>query len=135
MAAIWRTNVAVIGREAVPAGKDGLDIRRHRPVHAGHLHFVIEIGAVTKAADQQRRTMGAGGIDHQIVEGDDGYVAGLAGQRLRQRTADQLGSLFEGEERRLAGMDADRDDHLFGDVQRWTRTSTCPLVIGSKDPG
>lgn len=61
--------------------------------------------------------MGTGGIDDQIVEGDDSDVTGLAGQRLRQGKADQLGSLVERKQRRLAGMDADRDDHLFGAVQ------------------
>src|ERR1043165_4661302 len=30
--------------------KHGLDLRRHGAVHAGHLHLVIEVGAVAQAA-------------------------------------------------------------------------------------
>ena len=37
--------------------EDGLDRRRHRAVHPGHLHFVVEIGGVAQAADQQGRAL------------------------------------------------------------------------------
>ena len=56
MAAIWRTNVAVIGRTVRRRRQEnGLHLRRHGRVHAGHLHLVVEVGGVAQPADQQRR--------------------------------------------------------------------------------
>ena len=70
--AIWRTSVAVMVRDRRACRQEhGLQIRRHRLVHAGHLHLVVEIGAVAQAADQDRGAMLARRVDHQTVEGDD----------------------------------------------------------------
>ena len=72
MPAIWRTSVAVMGRKAGEAGKKTVWMSgRHRGIHGRHLDFVIEVGAVPQAADDQRGPMPSGRLDRQIVEGDD----------------------------------------------------------------
>ena len=51
------------------------------------------------------------------------------------RVADDRPALLEREQRLLAHVLRDRDDHLVEQRQRAPRMSTWPLVIGSKVPG
>jgi hypothetical protein len=91
--------------------KHRVDVGRHGPVHARHLHFVVQVGAVAQAAHQNGRSRIAGGVDHQIAETlhPDAVIVVSGGlQRLR----DQFGALFEAEHRFLAGVNADADDDL-----------------------
>ena len=52
ISAIWRTRVPVMWRTCGAGGEEhGLDAGRHGAVHAGHLHLVVEVGAVAQAAE------------------------------------------------------------------------------------
>ncbi len=44
--------------------EDRLDVWRHRSVHAGHLHLVVEVRAVPQTSDDKAGAMFARGIDH-----------------------------------------------------------------------
>ena len=56
MSAIWRTRLAAMWRTLRRGGDEhGLDRRRHRAVHARHLHLVVEVGAVAQAAEDDAR--------------------------------------------------------------------------------
>ena len=110
MPAICRTNVAVIGRTAGEAGRKYRDhLGRHRAVHARHLHFIVEIGAVAHATDEHGRAGLARRVHHQIRKRDAGQFAlGLA--RKRRAVLVQHGrALFGGKQRGLARVHADRD--------------------------
>ncbi len=56
-------------------------------------------------------------------------------QGLGQRVADQLRPLLEGKQRRLARMDADRDDNLCGDVQRLDQNIQMSIGDRVEGPG
>src|SRR5262249_3001034 len=61
-----------IGRD-MPNGRrgrdvDSLDLRRHLAVHAGHLHFIVEVGTVAQAANDDRSLMGARRINRETRE-------------------------------------------------------------------
>ena len=69
MPAICRTKVAVIGRTSGDAGRNTVwtsgAIAR---VHAGHLHFIIEVRGVAHAPDQERRANPPRRRHHEIAE-------------------------------------------------------------------
>ncbi len=49
-------------------------------IHAGHLHFIVEIGGIAEAAQQGCRAVAARSVDDEIVEGHhlDGARVGKA---------------------------------------------------------
>ena len=72
--------------------------------HAGHLHFVVEIGGIAQAADQQRRAFALGEVHHKAIESRAGE---FGARRLGDRAAGlgQHGKPFlERKHRRLARM-------------------------------
>ena len=110
IAAICRTSVAVIvTHRRGSRNEDGLDVGRHGLVHSGHLHLIVEIGAVAQAADQEGRPGLASGVDGQAVERDDLDQCSLVSSTLAE-SVDQAGAFLGGKQRRFAGMDADGDD-------------------------
>ena len=92
----------------------GLDVGRHRLVHSGHLHFIVEIGAVAQAADEQLRAFALRRRDDEIGKGRDLQFAagffGKIGAGLLQHGRAFLGR----KQRRLAGMNADRKHEPAG---------------------
>ena len=99
--------------------KHRLHLRAQRAVHPRHLHLVIQVGAVAQAADQQRRAMVDGRIDHQVGEGDHLQpILLVGGKELARNVAQHLDPLFEREHRGLAGMHPDRHHHPVGDAER-----------------
>lgn len=87
--------------------EDCLQLRSHRLVHAGHLHLVVEIGAVTQATDHDGCAVLAGRVNHQTGEGDDTNALGLAAEFGGGSLFDQFGTLLKGEQWRLRRLDAD----------------------------
>ncbi len=119
MAAIWRTSVAVMWRTSGRGGEiNGADFRRHHAVHAGHLHLVVEIGAVAQAAHHDFRAVVAGRLHGEAGEGHDLQLAALRLQQIAAGLLDEIGALLDREDRRLAGMDADADDQPVADDGR-----------------
>ena len=135
MPAIWRTNVAVIGRTIGEAGRNTVCIAgRHGLVHARHLHFIVEVGAVAQAADQQRGARLARGLDHQAGKGDAGQ---FAFGRARQRRADLLSMASRSSAENsgaLPGLTPTASTSLSASRTAWRTTSRWPLVTGSNDP-
>ena len=64
-----------VGRDMPDMRRSGdehrLNIREHGPVHARHLHLVVEIGAVAQAAEDHAGAVAARGLDREVAEGDD----------------------------------------------------------------
>ena len=58
-----------VARAGAAGRKTVLDVRRHRAVHPGHLHLVVEVGGVAEPADDDPRARLPRRIDHQPVEG------------------------------------------------------------------
>ncbi len=110
MPAICRTSVAVMGRTMGEAGrKNGLDAGSHGTIHARHLHLIIKVCPVTQAADQQRCTDVAGGLNDETAE-CDGFKPGFFG--MGDGAADihqHCHALIRREDGGLAGVDANRE--------------------------
>ncbi|MNL36158.1 hypothetical protein D3C87_1582280 [compost metagenome] len=68
-----------------------------------------------------------GSVDNEVVEGDHIDVGGALGQKLAQRLADEVRTLVEREERRLARVDADRHDDFARHVQRLNKYVEMPV--------
>ena len=106
----------------------------HGGVHRGHLHLVVEIGAVAQAAHDNRRAVPRRGRNGEIVEGDhlDGDP-GRGGQRLADGPQ-QRRALRRREDRRLGRVDADADHQPVDEGARLRDHVAWPLVTGSKVP-
>src|SRR5215470_16994453 len=67
------------GSDRTHAGRCGqkyrLYLRRHRAVHARHLHFVVEVRAIAQAADQHAGAGAARRRNGEIGKGDAGEFA------------------------------------------------------------
>ena len=111
MPAIWRTSVAVIGRTVGEAGRNTVCTSgRHGLVHAGDLHFVVEVGAVAQAADQDGGAALLRGSDGEIVVGGRlERAAGLRGDRA-EHLLNHLEALLRRKQRLFAGVDPDGHD-------------------------
>ena len=109
---------------------------RHRAVHAGHLHLVVEVGAVAQPADQDRRADLAREIDDQIVEG-----AGLDldARRRAQRRRRPSRSARAGRRPKASAPSTDARRSRPPACRRAgtppSSMSTWPLVSGSNVPG
>ena len=134
MPAICRTKVAVIGRTAGDAAGTWSGRLRHGGVHPGQLHLIVEIGAVADAADQHGGTRPLRGRHHQIVEGlADERTSGRARHR-RTNLLQHDEPVLDREQRRLAGVDPDRQHQPVAQPHGMSTTSRWPLVTGSNDP-
>src|SRR6185503_10948938 len=81
-------------------------------VHAGHLHFVVEVRAVADAADDDRRAVLACGFDGETRKRDDTDIR-FRGSRDRTHLAlEHRNALGIRKHRHLAWIDADADDEL-----------------------
>ncbi len=87
----------------------GVDVRRHGPVHARHLHLVVEVRAVAEAAEDNGRLLRARRIDGERVERDDLDLAARGLGDGRGFRFEHLDPLRRGEERHLARMHPDAD--------------------------
>ncbi len=134
--AIWRTSVAVIGRTGGRRRQEHrLHLRHHRPVHAGHLHLVIEVGAVAQSPDQDGRAFALRRRHHQIVEGE---IADLAAGLARHRLAalgQHVEPLLRRENRGLAGMDADGQHQAVANFGRLPDDIEMTVGDGVERPG
>ena len=87
-----------------------MDLRRHLFIHAGDLHLVIEIGAVTQATDHDGGAVLLRRGDGELVVG--GRVKGAAGlgcNRL-EHVPHHLEPLLDRKQRRFAGVKPNGDD-------------------------
>ena len=133
IAAIWRTSVAVMGRtDGRGRQEHGLQFRRHRRRSCRP--------SASRSRDRCRRAgRGSGSVApclraasiSQPVEGHD-LERDCRPRRVDRRrpTSHQRHALLEGEQRRLAGMDADRDDDPVGDRQR--RLEHVEMAVGER---
>ena len=90
--------------------ENGVHVRRHRAVHASHLHFIIKVRPVAQAAQQNAGPVGAGGVDSQPVKRHDLDLAMAAVSYVRGGCVNQCDLLVQREQRLLARMGADADD-------------------------
>ncbi|MNW11402.1 hypothetical protein D3C71_2088510 [compost metagenome] len=65
------------------------------PVHARHLHLVVEVSAVAQTTHKQLCAALPRGVDHEVVEGDDIDIGGALGQKFEQRLANKVRALVE----------------------------------------
>ena len=79
------------------------------PVHVRELELVLEVGQGAQTAHDDGRVAAAAKLDQQALELRELEPIGIAGQRI----ADELGPLLGREQRLLANVHADRDDHLL----------------------
>jgi hypothetical protein len=96
----------------------------------GHLHLVVEVGAIAQAAEQQRRADLACEVDDEIVEGAglDRYARPLA-ERRRDRL-DQLQPVVDGKHRFLGRVHADRHDEPVAKPER--RLQHVNVAVGER---
>ena len=119
MSAIWRTRFAAMWRTFGEAATNTVWMRRrHRAVHAGHLHLVVEVGAIAQAAEDDRRLVLGGGIDGEVGEGDDVDLGAGCTRDLLRLALQHVDALGGGEQRRLLRMHADADDELVDEPAR-----------------
>jgi hypothetical protein len=89
-----------------------MHVRRHGAVHAGELHFVVEIRAVAQAPNHDGCTMLLRGRDSEVVKRGSLEAAASLGGHGAEHLLHHRQPLLGREQRLLAGMDADRDDKL-----------------------
>ena len=94
--------------------ENGEHIWRHGLIHASHLHFIVEISAVTQATNQDRGAMPARGEHDQIIEGDNLETGAC---RLRQRICNfayHFSPCLDIEERHFRRLRPDTDNQAVG---------------------
>lgn len=91
----------------------GLEPRRHGRIHAGHLHLVVEIGAVAQTAHQRCGAKPPRCFDREISKGN---ALQLASSSARERCTGFLQHdypFIRRKKRRFAGMQPDRENQAI----------------------
>src|SRR5579883_1797293 len=82
----------------------GQHVGRHRGVHPGELHLVVEVGAIAQAADHESGADPASSRNRKIVEGDAGELATRRANHDAAGLLQHCDALIGRKQRRLAGM-------------------------------
>ena len=101
--------IALVGHE-----EHGVDAGCEAPVHVRELELVLEVGEGAQAADDDGRAVARAELDEQAVELGELEACAV----MRKRVLDELDALGGGEQRLLALVGRDGDDHAIGDLER-----------------
>jgi hypothetical protein len=100
------------------------------PVHQSHLVLVLEVAHSAQTANEQRCPDLPREVDEQPAEGAD-----LDPRLATDRRTYELDALLDREERRLAGVDGDRDNKPIDELQAAVHEILVPPGDGVEAPG
>jgi hypothetical protein len=112
-----------------------LHVRHHRPVHAGHLHLVIEVRSVAQSSNQDGGTFALRRPHHQVVEGEIADLASGLGRNRLAAGGEHVEPLLRRENRGFAGMDADRQHQPVANFDRLPNNIQMTVGDGVERPG